>query len=182
MLAIALAVILTAMPGHINIGVRHVLLVYLPLATFAGIVCDRVLSDAHLATIGCMVVLITWCTVSVLHVHPDYISYMNELAGQHPENILADSDLDWEQGYSRLNKRLQQLGVQHFTFNPNTAGYMIAGNPFPPYEYMTAGRTPPHGWSAVAITPWRLFGRPEWPARYKPREVVAHSILLYWFP
>ena len=42
--------------------------------------------------------------------HPDYLAYFNELAGDEPERILADSDLDWGQDMLRLSARLREVG------------------------------------------------------------------------
>ncbi len=116
--------------------------------------------------------------------HPDYLAYTNELAGSHPERILADSDLDWDQGMRGLALRLQQLGVQDFHFKLNSSGYMIAeGHSFPRYELMPDGDEPNHrGWSAVCITAWKLSGQPKWAERIEPTEKIHRSIYLYYFP
>jgi hypothetical protein len=180
-LAAAIAIVLAAMPGHINIGVRHILPVYMLLAICAGIAAaDLTSRRGPIAALAA--VLLAWNVVCGFVPHPDYISYTNEFAGMHPENILADSDLDWEQGLGRLDLRLREIHAERFAFKSNTTGYMIAGNPFLPYTEMPDGDIPPHGWCAVAITPWRIFNQPHWPAHAIPRERIAHSILLYWFP
>lgn len=175
LLCVAAAIVLAAMPGHINIGIRHILPIFIPLAICAGIAASQL---PRLAVAG----LFAWLFVSVAQVHPDYISYVNELALGHPENILADSDLDWEQGFSRLNARLRALKVDHFNFRYSNSGYFMAGNGFVPFDHMPDGDTPPPGWSAVSITTWKLTGQPLWAAHAQPRERIAHSILLYWFP
>jgi hypothetical protein len=127
--------------------------------------------------------LLLWQVASGALVHPDYIAYTNELAGRHPERILADSDLDWNQGMRGLALRLQELGVRRLTFKIASSGYMIAnGHSFPPYDFMPDGDTPPVGWNAVSVTEWKLTGQPKWAERVEPTERIRRSIYLYYFP
>ena len=117
--------------------------------------------------------------------HPDYIAYTNELAGSHPERILADSDLDWLQGVGGLDRRLRELGVQHLTFRCGFTGYGYAiANPhsFPAYELMPDGDQPTPGWNAVCITVWKLLDQPKWADRIEPTERIGRSINLYYIP
>jgi hypothetical protein len=44
--------------------------------------------------------------------HPDDISYFNLLAGDHPEHVLVDSNLDWGQDLYRLR---DTLNARHVT-------------------------------------------------------------------
>jgi hypothetical protein len=118
--------------------------------------------------------------------HPDYLAYFNELAGDQPEKILVDSDLDWGQDVSRLGERLKELKADSVSFNSftytdlNYFGFpkVEASNPYQPSP----------GWNAVSTTVWKVFhmggqwDRPVWPDQLKPTERVGKSILLYYFP
>jgi hypothetical protein len=182
-MAMVAALLLVGLFSHINIGVRHILPIYTGFAICGGVALDRMFQakQAWLVAVGSMLLL--WQVASGALVHPDYIAYTNELAGRHPERILADSDLDWNQGMRGLALRLQELGVRRLTFKIASSGYMIAnGHSFPPYDFMPDGDTPPVGWNAVSVTEWKLTGQPKWAERVEPTERIRRSIYLYYFP
>ena len=185
-LALIAALLAIGLFSHINIGVRHILPIYTAFAVCGGAALDRLwrLPGANRKWMTwTAAALLLWQIATGALEHPDYLAYTNELAGSHPERILADSDLDWDQGMRGLALRLQQLGVQNFHFKPNSSGYMIAnGNAFPNYELMPDGDQPPPGWSAVCITAWKLSGQPKWAERIEPKEKIHRSIYLYYFP
>ena len=117
----------------------------------------------------------------------------DELAGSHPERIIADTDLDWGQGMRSLALRLREVGVQKLTFKLYgsgsmnnyelySPGYMIAGNWFPEYTLMPDGDQPEPGWNAVSVEAWKLSGQPKWAERLQPTERIGRSIFLYYFP
>lgn len=112
-IAFALGVLLPAMAGNINIGVRHVLPIYIPMAIVAGMGLAQLArwSRGPAIPVALGGVLLTWLLVSGAARHPDYIAYSNELAGEHPERVLVDSDLDWGQDLKLLSKKLNQLGA-----------------------------------------------------------------------
>src|SRR5262249_26468993 len=116
-LAFAAGILLPALTSHINIGIRHVLPIYLAISLVAGAAAVWLLDPARTRNYRIAAgVLGAWLAVSSLISHPDYLPYFNELAGSHPENILVDSDLDWGQDIKRLGKRVNQLGVKELTF------------------------------------------------------------------
>ena len=147
-----------------------------------GVAVSRLLRHRRNWSTAAVCALLAWQVVSGALQHPDYIAYTNELAGNRPERILADSDLDWDQSMKRLALRLDQLGVHEVTFKLASAGYMAAGNGFPFIYYMPDGDRPAPGWNAVSITPWKLSGQPRWAETAVPRERIGRSILLYYFP
>ena len=169
--------------SHINIGVRHILPIYLGFAICGGVALATLARSARKPVIAAAAVLALWQFTTGAIVHPDYLAYTNEFAGSHPENILADSDLDWEQGTRALEERLVQLHAPSVTLKLNSTGYLIAGNQkFPRFSFAEDGDKPPAGWVAVAITPWKLSGQPAWASHYEPKERIRRSILLYYFP
>jgi hypothetical protein len=189
----ALGILIPAILGNINIGLRHVLPVYYGIALLAGVGLAQLLEDGagkkQLAwAAGALSV---WLAVSSLIAHPDYIPYFNELAGSHPENIVADSDLDWCQDYNRLGKRLRELGAKSVTFQALLKADLEKEHGFPHLEKDMDVMNPSPGWNAVSMTNWKVyrFGLlnryPEyvlWPDRYTPTEKVGKTILLYYFP
>jgi hypothetical protein len=182
-LALIAAILAVGLFSHINIGVRHILPVYTGFALCGGVALDRLFSANRKWMTWAAAALLFWQIATGALEHPDYLAYTNEIAGSHPERILADSDLDWDQGMRSLALRLQQLGVQDFHFKLNSSGYMIAnGHSFPRYELMPDGDQPPPGWSAVCVTAWKLSGQPKWAERIEPKEKIHRSIYLYYFP
>ncbi len=105
-LAFSLAILAAASLGRINIGVRHVLPLYLGLCVAGGAVAAQTRWRLVVA------LLITWQIAVGFRHHPDYLSYTNELAGKHPEQWVVDSDLDWGQDMNRL-ARAAQAGGSH---------------------------------------------------------------------
>jgi hypothetical protein len=180
-LAFAGGVLLVASFGSINIGIRHVLPIYPGMSIACGIAALHLWQGGRAARVLAGA-LVGWLLVSGALCHPDYIAYTNELAGDRPDRILADSDLDWGQDMSRLAKRIFALGVPDFTFKISSPGYFAAGNDFPRIVDMPDGDRPRPGWNAISITPWRISGEPRWAETATPRERVGRGILLFWFP
>ncbi len=180
-LALIAAVLAIGALTHINIGVRHILPVFTGLAICGGVAVDYLArSGRSPAWFG--VALLAWQCGSGIFFHPDYIAYTNELAGRHPDRILADSDLDWNQGMKGLTDRLNELGVHELTFKLASSSYMVAsGRAFPAYHLMPDGDKPNPGWNAVSVTEWKLTGEPKWAEQAEPTERVRRSIYLYYF-
>jgi hypothetical protein len=107
-LALGAGILCVAIPTHINIGIRHILPLCLVMAICAGVAAARLWPVNRLAVFA----LVCWHIISTASVHPDNLAYTNELAGSHPERILADSDPDWDQSMGRLATRLR--GGSHF--------------------------------------------------------------------
>ena len=193
-LAVAYAggILAVAMSSHINIGLRHILPMYVGLAVLGGAAAVKALNASRgSAVLG--EVLLVWMAATSLLSHPDYLAYFNAVAGNQPEKILVDSDLDWGQDVSRLGRRLQALGAHEVTFIP---GDKIDLRQQPGFEGITvhdqmSWALPNEGWNAVELTGLKLrrLGfmdtHPEltlWPDTIPPTERVGKSILLWYFP
>lgn len=172
-LAFAAGVVIPAMTGHVDIGVRYVLPAYLGLCVIAGCAAARARGWVAVA----MGVLIVWQIVSGAVQHPDYLAYTNEIAGAHPENFVADSDLDWGQDMKRLAAFLREKGVKNVTFVPfnRTFSMPIAMQPGNP-------EAPSPGWNAVSVTIWKVWGFPAWADRIPPQQRIGRSIFLWYVP
>ena len=191
--AFSLGILIPAMMGNVNIGVRHILPVYIGFSIAAALALERLLlwSQTRQWTLAVAGVLVLWLLGTGLLNHPDYLAYFNEFAGSHPENILVDSDLDWGQDTVRLARWQRETGVNtiHFvTMNlgaerlqawPGVQGVQ-AINPLSPTE----------GWTVVSPTilifneygmnhrypnlkPWFL---------YIPESGKVGSLILYYVP
>lgn len=191
LLAIPVAILAVAMASNINIGLRHVLPAIPFLAVSAGAGALWLLEECRRRNWArwTVVVALGWLTASSLAAHPDYLPYFNALAGDHPERIVVDSDLDWGQDIKRLGARLRELNAPSVTFTP-TIMVSLAAHGFPPHE-QSAADAPSPGWNAVQLSEWKLYRmrlqqqdpsiRP-WPDLVQPTERIGRTILLYYIP
>ncbi|HXN49015.1 MAG TPA: hypothetical protein VN893_20350, partial [Bryobacteraceae bacterium] len=221
-LGFALAILGVGMAGHINVGLRHILPIYMGLAIMAAIGTVRLYEwgrhgnwgEAVVAVLPrgfgwwvwqlwalpgerasrntwaniALLVLAGWFALTSLAAHPDYLPYFNLIAGDEPERIVADSDLDWGQDMTRLGTRLRELGASSVTFRPLVFDFYDKRG-LPPIDFGSA-LAPGPGWNAVSITMWKVMRmgvdpplRP-WPdlATLKPVERVGKGMLLYYVP
>lgn len=116
LLVMAALMLALAMTSRINLGVRHILPIYLPLSIVAAVAADRLWRTRArwLAP-----ALGLWLGVNSVTAHPDYLPWMNALAGAHPERVVLDSNFDWGQDAVRLRDtcralRIPRLGVGLF--------------------------------------------------------------------
>jgi len=139
------------------------------------------------ATIG---VLMVWFAASSLLSHPDYLAYTNELAGESPEKVLADSDLDWGQDMKRLSARLHQVGAGQVSFSPTVLADFEGELGFPRVTESNPV-APSAGWNAVSMSYWKVrrLGLMDthrevvlWPDRVPPGERVGKGVMLWYFP
>jgi len=174
--------------SRINIGVRHILIVYpfLALAAAAtvrrawqGIAALRHRGVARAATVA-LAAAVTWQLSTLFSAFPDYLPYFNE-AVAHPERVLVDSDLDWGQDLRRLELRAARLRIPHLALAyRGTAD--LKREPLPPFTVLP-GRRPTHGWVAVSqLARTRNLNDYAWLDAYRPVERVGKSIDLYYIP
>jgi hypothetical protein len=173
-------ILLVAMTGSINIGVRHVLPMYASLAIVAGygtIELWRWTVARPFARLA-LCALLAWLFVGTAAAHPDYLAYFNEAAGSHPERIAVDSNLDWGQDVLRLERavhawRIDRLHIQYST-SARLERHSI------PAEALNGPST---GWIAVGETTLALDPeRYAWLAGYEPVRRIGHSMRLYYIP
>jgi hypothetical protein len=190
-IAVPAAILAVAMAARINIGLRHILpaFPFLAVIAAAGAVWLLRSGSERRWALGIWPGALLWLCVSSVAAHPDYLAYFNLLAGDEPERIAVDSDLDWGQDIQRLGKRLQELNASFVTFTPTITSSLVAHG-FPPHQNSDI-ESPAPGWNAVQLSEWKLYRmglqmhKPNvkvWPSRIKPVERVGKSILLYYIP
>jgi 4-amino-4-deoxy-L-arabinose transferase-like glycosyltransferase len=191
-LAYAGAILAVGMFSNINIGLRHILPMYVALAVLGGAALVK-LFEGRSRRAAAASLLLVWMAATSLLSHPDYLAYVNALAGTHPENVMVDSDLDWGQDLNRLGRRLHELGAHEVAFttadgtdlalHPGFEGIKVNGGASP--------TTPAVGWNAVSLTGLKevrlgLFDThlevQLWQDVVPPAERVGNSILLWYFP
>ena len=191
--AFAAGVLLPAMAGNINIGVRHVLPMYVAFAVLGGMALDELLASASARrwSLPAAGVAVLWLAGAGAAAHPDYIPYFNELV-RHPDEVLVDSDYDWGQDNKRLALRLRQLGATSVNFDNVLSQDMEFLQKFPglPPIHPINPLEPAEGWTAVSPTidrvtqyglEYRYPNLKPWFDTIEPRERVG-TLLLYYVP
>jgi len=156
-LVVFLAILLAVLPSKVNLGVRHILPIYGPMAIIGSLGAVTLLTQAARryapAAAG---FLLAWHCLSSVMAHPDHLSYFNELAGSSPEEILVESDLDWGQDIRRLGDVLRSLNASEPRIALFTSADLRNQNLSPnhrlhPYE-------PVSGWVAISLTELKMKG------------------------
>jgi hypothetical protein len=184
---VALFIVLLAycMTASINIGVRHVLPLYAPLALCAALGLTHIwrttrgLDFGRVAAAG----LVVWLIAIGVRAHPDYLAYFNESAGAYPQRILVDSNLDWGQDLKRLSgyareRRIERIGVLIAT-SDDISRFSLVAYGLEPYVH-------PQGWIAVSHTALAYANCQtagyRWLRKYQPVGRVGRSIEVYYLP
>ena len=173
--------------SHINIGVRHVLILHplLAIGSVAGVSgawqWTRDLKRQRVALLvrAALVALMAW-QACMLAVWPDYLAYFNGLAPE-PRHVLIDSDLDWGQDFKRLTMRLAERHIEHVALAyQGTAD--LSREPLPDLKLLQADQVAT-GWVAItALARMRAPHHFEWLNAYVPVERIGTTIDLYWIP
>jgi hypothetical protein len=183
LLLVAAAILAIAMTARINIGVRHILPIYLPLSIVAAFAVVELWRINRMARIVAAIALASVLASSAL-AHPDYIPWMNAFAGKHPERVLLDSNFDWGQDLWRLATICRKRGI-------TTLGYAVNTNIRPSSIGVTGGapldeRTASRGWIVLSEQNLHL-ALAENPQAYRwlepyPFERVGKTLRLYHLP
>jgi Dolichyl-phosphate-mannose-protein mannosyltransferase len=187
--AISVGIVAVGMSSRINIGLRHILPAFPFFAIVAAAGTLWLIEEGRRRKWALWIAAAAtgWLMIGSLASHPDYLAYFNAFAGDEPEKIVVDSDLDWGQDIKRLGQRLQELNAPSVTFTP-TITISLAAHGLPPHQ-QSEPDAPAPGWNAVELTQWKLnrmglpfgnFKGQTWPDLIKPTERVGRSILLYY--
>jgi hypothetical protein len=179
----ALAILGVAMTTPIDIGIRHILPLYAPLAVCAGAGAWQLwTAAAQRGTRLLLALLVAWQLGSSALAHPDYLAWFNELAGTHPDAVLVDSNLDWGQDLPRLRDAIRQnhigaLWVKYFG-STDLARYPLGARVsiLPKSQRV-------HGWIAISRTYLAgVYDGPaySWLKNETPVAEVGKSMVLYY--
>ncbi|MEO8379638.1 MAG: glycosyltransferase family 39 protein [Acidobacteriota bacterium] len=171
-LGAAAAILLVAMPSSLDLGVRYVLPLYVPLSVAAAA------AAVSLRPRWIAIVLLAWHTGASLLAQPDNLPYFNEAAGPRPWQLLADSNIDWGQDVLRLRralaeKKADRVGLAIFGWHRWNDLH------FPPH-YDAYPTLPTQGWVAVSEHLFQIKNF-TW-LRGRKYERVGKSIRLYYIP
>jgi 4-amino-4-deoxy-L-arabinose transferase-like glycosyltransferase len=174
--------------SHINIGIRHVLVLY-PFMALGGAYTIalawralRKMTVRPVAIVGSasLVGLVGWQVLTLWTANPDYLPYFNEAIAR-PERVLVDSDLDWGQDLRRLEWRAAEMKIPLLNLAyRGTAS--LTREPLPPIVIMPPWK-PATGW--IAISALAKVHDPKgyaWLDAYRPMERIGKTIELYYVP
>ena len=187
----AIGILMIAMLSSVNNGIRQILAIYPFLAVIAGYGAFlMMLRGGKYKTISVITIatLLSWQLASSFNAHPDYLSYFNSLAGNHPEEILPGSDLDWGQDLKRLSLRLKKRGIETFKFQYNGSWGMDLDQFNLPSRKQLEPYKREAGWIAISVYKLKLgtgeapYDQFSWLNEYQPVEKVGKSIWLYRVP
>ena len=190
----ALVFMAFAVTGGMNIGVRHILPVYVFLSVpIAG--ASWSLMQRNRSWIYAVVALLVFQAGSVLHAYPAYISYTNEVFGG-PANsykYVSDSSSEWGQQLNAVRRYVKARGIKNCWFayfNQAMMDFRSFGIPCTPLltaEYQTPD-TPPAIDGTVLISaavlsgfetgtgPLNPYGQFQ---KLKPAAVIDYGVFVY---
>jgi 4-amino-4-deoxy-L-arabinose transferase-like glycosyltransferase len=166
--------------SKINLGIRHILVLYPLLSIGAAYVTVSLLNTTrrHAIATTLVVLLIGSQVASVAVTHPDHVSYFNALVGSTPERFLITADLDWGQDMKRLEaelkkRQIEKVAVSFYGSNDLSRHALPGYSPLQPNTHQ-------NGWIAISI--WRLYRNEDfsWLRSYKPVARVGTSVNLYY--
>ena len=181
--------VLWSMTSHINLGVRHLSVIYpfifIAISTLALLQLQRWQRWWQVVLFSLLAVYVSMS----LYTYPRYISYFSELVGGSHQGYkyLLDSNLDWSQSFYYLRDFLRQRGWQHETIflatlttsDPRT--YDISWQSFPPEaKNATSLSQLPPGIYVLAAS-YSLTGDMslQWLLDQYPREQVGDAFFVY---
>jgi len=187
-LLLAGLILLVILPSSINIGIRHTLPIFFFLSIVAGAGVAWLLNKERFrgAYRILVVLLVGWQFHGSVTAHPDYLTWFNALAGEHPENIVIDSDLDWGQDLKRLavairEERIEELWVGYH-------GRASLEKLLPAKVHQLPVNRQVSGWIAISQMVLKTGGYTapydgyRWLSRDVPVRVIGSSILLFHIP
>jgi PQQ-dependent dehydrogenase (methanol/ethanol family) len=177
----ALAVMLVAMTGSIDIGVRHVLPIYPLLAVPAAgaVVALWRRQSQRWPVRAVLAALVLWQAVDAAKAYPDFLADFNFIAGSDPSHALIDSNLDWGQDLGELADTLAARNVTSlslFYFGSTPVGAIRLAD-----TVRIGGAGPATGWVAASRTYIRGAYAPcfTWLQEITPVARIGSSMLLY---
>jgi len=191
--------LLISMTSKLNIGIRHILLVFVFLLVLAGGAAWSLISKDRRWT-WAIAILVLFHIISSLRAFPtSYMAYANELWGG-PANVhkyLTDSTTDWGQQLKAVKRYVDERGIKQcwfaYTVEPAIPfrGYGIPCTPLPTMDTMWFGLkldTPPtiqgpvffshlsltfYESGSSLLSPYREF------MKRKPDDVIQHGVFVY---
>jgi len=107
--------LLWSLASNINLGIRHILIIYPFIFVLLGILATIHFQKRRKIYYLFIAGLLIFYIISSLSVYPHYLAYFNEIVGG-PANgprYLVDSNIDWGQDVKKLKKYMVKHGIEH---------------------------------------------------------------------
>jgi hypothetical protein len=190
--------LIIAMSSGMNIGVRHILPMYLFFAVLIGGATSKLIEKKRVWAYA-VVALLVFQAISASRTYPAYIAYANELWGGPGEvhKLLSDSNADWGQQLKSVKRYLDQRNIKDCWFIYFAEGvvdasyYGIPCKPLPTQDSMWVkepANAPPAIDGTVLVSAGDLSGFEFGPAELNPYEqfkslkpvaVIDYGVFVY---
>lgn len=118
--------------GNLNLGIRHILPIYVPIFVLVAVATVRRMRRLdpkrwQVPAAAGLAVLMLWYGGSTVINHPHYVSYFNEIIGgpKQADKYFSDSNVDWGQDLRRLKTYIED----HPEINHIAVDYFGGGVP-----------------------------------------------------
>ena len=127
-----------------------------------------------------------WYVGATMYSRPDFLAYFNEIAGNEPERIAVDSNLDWGQDLRRLSAVVRAMGINELNIAYYGSPHLFTETDFRKHGLPETHRLMPHvrmpGWIAIGLSQLKHNDGYYWLNDYRPAVIVGESIRLYYIP
>ena len=120
-----------AVNGNLDLGIRHILPVYLPIFVVVAVGTIRLArrletSKWRVWSAAGLTILVAWYALSTILAYPNYTSYFNEIigGGGNAGNYFSDSSVDWGQSLLQLKSYVDKNHITTFALD-----YFGGGDP-----------------------------------------------------
>jgi 4-amino-4-deoxy-L-arabinose transferase-like glycosyltransferase len=164
-----------------NLGLRHVFILFPPLAIGAGFAIASILEDRGraLGLKALAAAALAWQAITPVLAAPDQMTWFNAFAGSKPEKILLVADLDWGQDLKRLKSVLRERHIEK-VYLAYQGSADLAREGLPAFEVLPEN-VPVRGWVAISLVKKaREHEAFAWLDEFTPVERVGRSIDLYY--
>lgn len=176
--------IFAALFSNINIGIRHLLVIYpLVSVTIALMLVDlgKVNITRKIYSFLLYAIFTVLLAIPMLRLG-EYLSYFNYFAGNKPERILINSDYEWGQDYNRLAKEVANREINHIFLAMPFAGATDFNKLLSGVEVtMSNENQTVTGWVAVSDY-WQAVRGLDITTCRSPEALIGKTITLYNFP
>ena len=163
--------------NRINLGLRHILIIYPFLQVYSGKIANIKFDKKAI-----IVLTLVWYLLSSFLNYPHYLSYFNEVSGG-PDNgykYLLDSNIDWGQDAKPLAQYIKKEGITNISiFYFGNDDFQYRG-----INYSNVNCVPVKGVAAISVN--YLIGLKEsdaacnkWLREESPYKKIGHTIWLY---
>ncbi len=175
---------LYSMLSNMNLGLRHILLIYPFILILIGSLINWSILKKKIWQ-GVLVALMAFYLFSSINIYPDYLAYFNEAVGgpQKGPEYLLDSNLDWGQDLVGLRNYLADNDIEQIYLNYSGSAlpdYYVDFKPIPDQAVVESETF--SGYLAVSVG--NLYGLDNyfvWLKKYQPVARVGYSIYVYQF-